>query len=242
MKTIDIQTTQKVTVNYQLASFWHRFLALAIDLVMLFLFAMLFNLATYLIFDYSETLEFTRNIILSFVIFFHALLCEIFFNGQTVGKLALGIRVVKLNGTKLNITDCIIRWCFRLIDVFLSLGAIAAVAMNSTNKGQRVGDLLANTTLIQSRSSIRFKLKDILSIKTTNSYQPKYPAVKMFKEQEMILVKTIIDRVKRYPNPAHEQALNDIVEKIALKLDIEKPKDKLVFLNTLLKDYIVLTR
>ncbi len=242
MRTIDIQTTQKVTVNYQLATFWHRFLALAIDLIMLSVFIGLFTLFMNLSFDYSHTVEVIRYLVIFFVLYFHALLSEIFFNGQTLGKLAVGIRVVKLNGTKLNITDCVIRWCFRLIDVFLSFGAIAAVTMNSTNKGQRLGDLLANTSIIKSRSSLNFKLKDILSIKTTESYQPKYPEVKTFKEHEMILVKTVLERVKKHPNAAHQKALDSLVEKISEQLGISKPKDKIVFLNTLLKDYIVLTR
>ena len=241
MRSIDIQTTQKVTVNYQLASFWHRFMALAIDLTAISVFLLLLNLLL-LAFNNSTTIEAIRYLLIFFVIYFHALLSEIFFNGQTLGKLATGIRVVKLNGSKLNITDCLIRWCFRLIDVFLSFGAIAAVTMNSTNKGQRLGDLLANTTVIKSNSSISFKLKDILSIKTTESYQPKFPQVKTFKEQEMILVKTILDRVKKHPNPAHLNALDALVNKIIIELDVPKPKDKILFLNTLLKDYIVLTR
>ncbi|MCX6180473.1 MAG: RDD family protein [Bacteroidetes bacterium] len=241
MRTIDIQTTQKVTVNYQLATFWERFLALAIDLTMLAVFLGLFNLFL-LFFDQGGAVEIVRNVIIAIVLYFHALTCEIFFNGQTLGKLALGIRVVKLNGSKLNITDCVIRWCFRLIDVFLSCGAIAAVTMNSTNKGQRLGDLLANTTVIKSRSKLNFKLKTILAIKTTESYKPQYPQVKLFKEQEMILVKTILERVKKHPNPAHQKALNDIVDKIVIQLDVTKPKDKVGFLNTLIKDYIVLTR
>lgn len=242
MRSIDIQTTQKVTVNYQVASFWYRFLALAIDLALISVFLGLFSLFMNLSFKYTKTVEVIHYLVMFFVIYFHALLSEIFFNGQTLGKLAVGIRVVKLNGTKLNITDCVIRWCFRLIDVYLSCGAIAAVTMNSSNKGQRLGDLLANTTLIKSRSHINFKLKDILSIKTTESYQPQFPQVKTFKEQEMILVKTVLDRLKKYPNPAHQEALNALVNKIIVELDVPMPKNKIVFLNTLLKDYIVLTR
>ncbi len=242
MKTIDIQTTQKVSVTYEIASFWQRLLALLIDLVLVTVASLIIAFSIFLIFGENKAARFIAVLIIIAIIYLHCLTCEIIFRGQTLGKYALGIKVVKLNGTKLKGIDCTIRWCFRSIDVFLSLGSIAAVTMNSTNKGQRLGDLLANTSVIKSKTDRKIRLDDILSIKTTSNYKPVYPVAKNFKEQEMLLIKDVLDRNKNYPSEANEKALNELLKIVLEKTDLPVPKNKVQFLNTLIKDYIVLTR
>jgi len=242
LKTIDIQTTQKVSVTYEIATFWQRLLALALDLVLVVLSCSILGVAFGALFNSNKVAMMILSLLVTTIIFGHALSSEIIFKGQTFGKYVLGIKVVKLNGTKLKGIDSAIRWCFKLVDVFLSLGSIAAVTMNSTNKGQRLGDLLANTTVIKIKADKKIVLNDILSIKTTSNYTPVYLAVKSFKEQDMLLIKDVLDRNKNYPSEANEKALNEVFKIVVEKIDVPAPKDKVKFLNTLIKDYIVLTR
>jgi hypothetical protein len=70
-----------------------------------------------------------------------------------------------------------------------------------------------------------------------------FPEAKHFKESDMLLVKTIIARYKKYPNKAHGEALTNAVLRFSKLLELEEiPKNKIEFLKTLLKDYVVLTR
>ena len=64
--------------------------------------------------------------------------------GQTLGKRALGIRVLKQNGDPANVGLSFVRHLFDGIDCFFLIGLIIA----STNKERRrIGDLVAGTVV-----------------------------------------------------------------------------------------------
>ena len=73
--------------------------------------------------------------------------------GATLGKMALGIRVVKVSGGNPSMGELFLRWSFRLIDIFLSVGSIAALSASSSDKTQRLGDVIANTCVIKLKPS-----------------------------------------------------------------------------------------
>ena len=168
---------------------------------------------------------------------------EIFMSGQSVGKLALGIRIIKISGKQATLSDYIMRWMFRLIDIYLSMGSVAAILVSSTDKNQRIGDIVANTVVIKLRSSRSLKLKDLLNIHSIDNYQPRYPEVRYLSEEDMLLVKSVLERNRKYGNDAHKEAMDELVKKLMSVLRIVKlQQEKPDFLRTLLNDYIVLTR
>lgn len=201
----------------------------------------------FLIFLYSSitgdkhTEYFIYFVIVPFYVFY-SLTSEIIGNGQSLGKKAFGIKIIKLNGKEPTTSDYIMRWAFRLIDIYVSLGMVASSLISSGNKGQRLGDLIANTTIVRLRPSRTVSLREILSIKTLLEYKPVYVNVRLMKEEEMILIKQVIDRFVKYKNEVHKQALDRIAIATARKLSIEEPKDNLEFLKTILKDFVVLSR
>jgi uncharacterized RDD family membrane protein YckC len=174
----------------------------------------------------------------------YTLISEIFFDGQTLGKRFTGLKVVKLNGDAPSAQDYFTRWLFRALDIWASLGSIAALLVSSSNKSQRIGDLLSGTTVIRlGNQSRNFTLDDILKIPTTESYQPTYPQVVLFKEQDMLLVKKTMERAKKYPNEAHQKTLDKLCKRLAQELELKQiPADKTLFLKTLISDYVALTR
>jgi len=242
MRTIEINTTQNVTIEYELASFRDRFFGFFIDFWIL-------NFGLLLLFLFwfwiggQQTVNYFLYLVLLPIYIFYSLASEIWMNGQTLGKKAIGIKVAKLNGKQPVISDYLIRWAFRLVDIWFSSGTIAAVMVNSTLRGQRLGDMLANTTVIKVRSSLNIEIADVLRINTRENYEPQYPQVRSLNESDMLLIKSVIERTKKYNNTAHKEALDMLVQKLRIVLDIsETPKDKIAFLKTLLNDYIVLTR
>jgi uncharacterized RDD family membrane protein YckC len=75
--------------------------------------------------------------------------------GATVGKMALGIRVVKLDGSPISWWDSIVRNLWRIIDsipgvIPYLLGAL--LILTSPTK-QRLGDRLAQTVVVRRRSA-----------------------------------------------------------------------------------------
>jgi uncharacterized RDD family membrane protein YckC len=240
MPSIEISTTQNVTIQYDLADLKDRALAFLLDFLIIIagVFVLwLLSLA------FAMPIGYFAVLIMWPVIIFYVLVSEIVGNGQSVGKLALQIKVVKLNGKQASIGDYMLRWVFRLIDIYLSLGSLAALLISSSPKGQRIGDMLAGTTVIKVRPTVNMSLNDLLNISSLDTYQPVYHSVRTMSEEDMLLVKSVIERARKYPNPAHLDAVDMTVRHLMEKLGITSvPINKPEFLKTVLKDYIVLTR
>lgn len=247
MRSIDIKTTQNVTITYEIAALRDRILAtfldwlvigVAVGLVSLIVFAGFGSLVDDLEID---TLMF--YLILPSIFFFYTLISEVVTNGRTLGKMAMRIQVIKLDGRQIAFFDFLLRWTFRMIDIWGSLGALAAILSSSNQNGQRLGGLVSNTTVVKLNPTLNISLTDLQKINTLDNYEPKYLAIRNFKEKDMLLIKQTIERYQKYKNKAHKEAVIQLVDVVRDRLDIEEvPKKKILFLKTLIRDYIVLTR
>ncbi len=242
MQTVDITTTQNVTIQYELAGLRERALACILDLAIIWVIAMLIGFLGLLI--HSDAGQYLGLFLTIPFIIFYTFLSEQILDGQTIGKRALQIKVVKLDGKPITTADYFLRWTMRLIDIHFSLGLVAGALVSSSAQGQRLGDLATNTSVIKLNSSLRFSLNDILNISSLSDYVPQYNEVRRMNEQDMILIKTTMLRADRYRNDAHENALRELTQKVCKVLDVQEHsvRDARRFLQTVLKDYIVLTR
>lgn len=242
MPSIDISTTQNVTIEYELATWRDRALAGLLDFFIYLLGSAVLAMFLAIIFegDLSRILIF---VLITPLVAFYSLFCEMLFEGQTIGKKALHIRVVKLSGEVPNFSDYFARWSLRFLEIWLTFGGLASLLATSSANGQRLGDLLAGTTVIRLRASRVFTLQDILSIQSRSNYVPRYPEAAKFSEKDMLFIKIVVDRYRRYPNQAHLEAVEALSDQVAQKLDFpQTPQDRIGFLRTLINDYIVLTR
>ncbi len=244
MRSIEINTAQNVTIEYELAPLYSRLLAFLLDFAILVVGEVILSLlGAFICGGYGDIYQYYTYLVLIPVFLFYALVSEIFMNGRSVGKLALGIRIVKLTGKQATLSDYVMRWLFRLVDIYLSIGSVAAILVSSTDKNQRIGDIVANTVVIKLRPTRSLKLRDLLNIHTIDNYQPRYPEVRYLNEEDMLLVKNVLERNRKYGNDAHREALEELVAKLMTLLKISKlQQEKPDFLRTLLNDYIVLTR
>lgn len=248
METIDIRTTQNVTIEYELASLRERIIAFFID-------GVIFG-AIYVIIMLSLITTLQRVIFESGIIFYviyvilpvgglmgYHLFSEILANGQSWGKKSMGIRVVRLDGQEPGLSDYLLRAIFLVVDALASLGVLGALLISSSAKNQRLGDMTANTTVIRLKHSLHFRLEDILKINSLEDYQPHYPEVRRLNEKDMLLIKNTIARYRAFPNRAHDRVVDELINRLRSILDInEEPRDRIEFLKTLIRDYIVLTR
>ncbi len=146
MQTVRVRTTQNVFIEYTLASIGDRILAYLIDRI-----ALIF----YTVSLFALVAQANVNNIWVWIIFlgvpwlFYSLLFEILMNGQTPGKRVMSIQVVKLDGTPATIGSYLLRWIFALVDFYIMSGVVAVVCIAMGEKGQRVGDMVANTTVVK---------------------------------------------------------------------------------------------
>ena len=125
MNTIEIRTTQNVTIDYELANLHERLMAYFIDLAVYFAFIYFFSIffAVTLANVIVESLGYWFLIFLSFFmiaawILYH-LLMEVFNQGQTIGKKVMSVQVVRADGREPEFTDHLLRSVFMIIDLSL---------------------------------------------------------------------------------------------------------------------------
>src|SRR2546423_14572591 len=109
MRTIEITTTQNVTIEYQLAGVRDRIIAFIIDAVIMWL-SMVLLLMIMGVALPKELMQYMIYLAILPIFLFYSLASEIFGNGQSWGKKALGIKVVKINGSEAGVSDYLIRW------------------------------------------------------------------------------------------------------------------------------------
>lgn len=239
MTEIEITTTQNITIHYELATVMERILAYIIDAIIITLSSLIVYALTNSVFNNSEMVVYFT--ILPIIVFYN-LVFELFKNGQSLGKMALKLRVIRLDGEKISFTGYLMRWMFRSLDIYSSFGGIAFMGIISSSNNQRIGDVLANTVVVSLRKDNRMRLENLLKLNKEVKYEPVYPQVIKFEEETMLIVKEVLKKQMKYPNVAHKKAFDLLVEKVSTELNIKAPKNKVEFLKTLLKDYIILTR
>lgn len=156
-----IETPEQTRLEFSVAGIGSRFLALAIDtLILVVLIAAVLLVA--IILGTSGVLNFFRQgpvwalaflLVLAFALYFgYFALFEILWNGQTPGKRAIGIRVIKETGRPLAPAEAIARNLLRIIDqlpAFYAVGVVIAM-FNSLNK--RIGDFVAGSIVVREQS------------------------------------------------------------------------------------------
>lgn len=247
MESIDIQTTQNVTIEYELASLQDRIVAMLIDMaIIILLVVLIIYLASWVVgglFGEDGSLMMVMQFIPIVTFLGYHLVSEIVMGGQSWGKRTMNLRVVRLDGAEVGLSDYLLRAIFHIIDTLFSAGVMAILAISASQRKQRLGDMTANTTVIKLKSKTEKGLSDVLKIITVDSHEPTYFAIKHFNEADIILINQVLNRYHQYPNQAHRAALGAIAKRFTELLELEAmPKNKVKFLETLLRDYVVLSR
>jgi hypothetical protein len=153
----------------------------------------------------------------------------------------VGIRVVNMKGKTPQLNQYIIRWAFRMIDIMLSVGTMALISIYSSGNGQRLGDILAGTSVISTKESQRFNLKELEKLNKISTDRMN-PALTKFEDEEMLVVKTLLNRYKAYPTAQNAGHIKTMARKIQDELSESTNAPAHKYLERVLNDYIVLTR
>jgi uncharacterized RDD family membrane protein YckC len=82
-------------------------------------------------------------------------LLEWYSAGQTVGKRAVGIRVLQASGTRITLMQAVVRNLVRVVDFLPALYFSGGTCALLDRKGRRLGDLAADTVVVRQRRSPR---------------------------------------------------------------------------------------
>ena len=236
MKKIQIETTQNVSVQYQLAAISERMLALLIDVTAILISSWL----VYMLFGRIAPL--LAEVLVYLLYATYSPVLETFNNGQTLGKMALSLKVVKVNGEQAEAFDYISRWSTKGVEVYFTLGSLAGLTAYFSPSGQRLGDVLANTVVIKQEKIGRLKLSRVADLSKYEGYEAKYPQVLELSEDDVVLMHETLSRFKKHRNDGHKIALDELVSFLKTKLEIPKVNNPENLVKQLIKDYVILTR
>ncbi len=246
MNNLEVNTSQNININFKLASLGDRILAALIDglivgayfIIIFFGFLGLIDsgaidgLQQSIPSEARVTVFAIFMIILILPMLLYHLLCEQFMNGQSFGKRAIGIKVVKEDSSQPSFGTYLIRWFLRIIDSVPSYG-IAVVSILLTEKSQRLGDLAAGTIVI--RLNEGKKTSDTLFFEFDENHQVVYDNVLKLKDRDIEVIKAVLNNSASANN-------RDILRKLSYKIAgiIEynsQIDDYKGFLNQVMKDY-----
>lgn len=146
-----IVTPEAVVLDVETAGFASRILAGLIDftiqLVVLFFLTLILSIA----FAGDESGTLTAFALVSFLVLFaYPIVFETLMRGRTPGKMALSIRAVTIDGAPIRLREATLRAMGGVVDKILPPGGITgALFVLLTPRHQRVGDLIAGTTVIR---------------------------------------------------------------------------------------------
>jgi uncharacterized RDD family membrane protein YckC len=88
-------------------------------------------------------------ILLNFVISMgYFIILESSWNGQTLGKKLVGIRVVREDGSPIDVQEAVLRNLLRIIDALPFLYLLGIILIWTSDKKQRLGDRVAKTVVV----------------------------------------------------------------------------------------------
>ena len=231
MDNFQIETAQNVSINQNIANLGDRVLAYIVDVLVMIAYMILTSvLLGFLSLGMRE--QWVYMLIVGLPPFLYPMLSETFWNGQTVGKALLRIRVVKLDGSRAGFSNFVIRWLLGLIELGMTSGSLALVVYLFNGKGQRLGDIAAKTTVISEKQ--RVFLHHTLNVDVEEDYQPQYPQVTIFNDNEIQTIKNLFQKAKRESNHAIIVSLSNKTSELMQITPNEKP---IKFIEKVIADY-----
>ncbi|HET6556849.1 MAG TPA: RDD family protein [Prolixibacteraceae bacterium] len=230
MDIIKIDTSQNIEIEQSIASVGERIAATILDIIFIAIF-----IATLAII--AGGLHYGWMLYLVYIpVAGYNLLSELFMNGQSWGKKILKIKVVKIDGTPATFSSYFLRWIFRMIEVIGSAGSLAMIVIILNRKGQRLGDMAANTTVIRLRDK---SLKETIYTHLPDDYTVMYPEVSRLSVDDIYTIKEVLELLRSPKNKTTQtlsmaQKAREAIEK---KLNIKTDQKTGSFFQTIITDY-----
>lgn len=236
METIRVSTSQHIDIDYPVAGLGERIVARLIDWGVFLGAYILFIVLGLTVGQTSNEIVIGALVIIYLVSYvFYNLLCEIFMNGQSIGKRIMKIKVISLDGGQPTLGQYFIRWIFRLVDFVLSMQVGGILCIILSDKKQRIGDLVAGTTMIKTVQRTKFENIAFHPV-MDESYTPVFDHINALSDRDMELVHEVI---AAFYKSSQFDLLPVMAAKIAEIISVKPPRygDELEFLNLVIKDY-----
>ncbi len=132
-----------------------------------------------------------------FLSFSYSIILEGFWNGQTLGKRLLKLRVMDVQGLHLTFSQIVVRNLLRAIDGLPFAYMIGGITCFVTKNSQRFGDIAANTIVVRHTRTTQPELTQILSGKFNSFKAFPHLCARMRQKVSPDLAQIVLDALLR---------------------------------------------
>ncbi|WP_370478486.1 RDD family protein [Tamlana flava] len=232
MSELQINTTQNVKISFNAAGAGERLLAFIIDWAIKIGYMMVMSWTFGAYDNMDQWSQIAINTVLSFPVMFYTLALESLLEGQTIGKRIMKIKVVKIDGYQASFSDYVVRWFFRIVDVYIF--GLGFFVMLFNKKTQRIGDMAAGTAVIGLKETVNISHTILENLR--DDYKPTYPNVIKLSDNDARIIKDTFNSARASRDYKTLIKLrNKIIEVVGVK-DVQQKTD-MEFIDVILKDY-----
>jgi uncharacterized RDD family membrane protein YckC len=258
MGVIQIATPFNIDLEFEIAEFHKRLFAYLIDFLILLLYFISMKYFYYGGFNMvsNDVLQSHVGIdilTISLPMLLYSLVTEVMMHGQTLGKKLLNIRVISLDGGEPQLSQFVTRWMFKAYEwpfffgytvltresimVYILItgffGIIVVIIIAITKRSQRLGDLAANTVVVNTKSIFTVQDTVFMDIRH-DDYVVQFPQVLKLSDRDINTIKNVISLFYKNHNT---QTCVRVAYKVQEVLKIQTDLYAIDFLEKLLADY-----
>jgi uncharacterized RDD family membrane protein YckC len=156
---LTIETPELIPLEYRLAGIGSRFLAQAIDsLVLLAIYLLLGLVGTAFLYAWRSQLAGTGTWVVAILMLTVFVVGQGYYvgfearwSGQTPGKRKIRLRVITDSGRPISLYEALARNMLRVVDSLPGFYALGLVTMLLSRRNKRLGDLVAGTVVVHER-------------------------------------------------------------------------------------------
>ncbi|MFO7947139.1 MAG: RDD family protein [Armatimonadota bacterium] len=157
---ITIRTPEQIEIEYELAGLGSRFVACLLDTLIVTVGMAVLVLAAWLLFTFFAGTSLLRLIpaviigisgLLAYVLYY--IICEMQMEGQSPGKRATGLRVIRDDGRPISLADSVIRNLVRIADFLPGSYFVGIISVWFSRYSRRLGDYAAGTIVVKERTT-----------------------------------------------------------------------------------------
>ena len=173
-------------------------------------------------------------LLLQFVIEWgYFLFFELAMGGRSLGKRALGLRVLRDGGRPLGLRESLVRNALRVVDMLPANYLVGLVAMVVSPEGKRLGDIAAGTVVVRLDRVAR--PPELPEVEEASAFRFDHVHLARLGSTERALLRQTLRRLDEFEPEAAAQALELAVETLRARLGYGavEPAERKAFLSAL---------